>query len=1185
MTRYFPSSKRSEVKEHDLRQRDPPARVGPTSIERGLSLDAMGNRALLSLLRSGRLQRKARVSLSGDPREHAADRVADAVMAGARPARIAHGGGDAADLQRMATEDEKLADALGLGAESDALALPTSPEESAAPGADVVGHLSGGRSLDQQTREVMESRFGESFADVRIHTGHRAGETAEALHSRAFTVGEDIVFAEGEFAPETTEGRRLLAHELAHVVQQRRTVGGFADASRAEVDARDAAHDVASGGAASVRERAKPGSIQKASLSEVSAEVSGGKLPPLGQEGIDWAISADGHDVAEVFDLPAEQRPHPRAWEDTDTNTLYVDPGAPGARRGAAVTGLGRWATVRLTSGRPIITPPVRPPKPKQTPAPSKPPRKEAPTRPSVIDVPETVITPGEEVAEPITAPPEPDRRPVAEQVVTALKDDPAKAARLAPQLSDDELGQLTAKDRADLLHALATNGQPSLDIATVLRVLQTTAPSQQRELMEELVANDGKVLAALRTSVLPGDRNSLENGLFQLQLAADLRAGQLGINPNLFDPLGARGFRKLVGAPSWARDLQFRRGASGDWTVMAPGEAPLVIEGPLSRALRAERLNEQMASFEAHQLSPKGKVDRIKELAEHTWTGPDDEERIINLLRFTPSDEAGRVLDGLKMTQSGGKPLIDKLDSVTSFDNNVLLHEQLAALRMRARKDDPKLLSDLANAPVLPWRDALFHNRAVFSVQTLSDGRIAVTYGALQSFDLESSKAFGAAMRMLPKEMQHGGTLFLQPDDLVIVNDTDGNRQVPLTAADLVAFQHSGNRGMLKHMGDVASVAMPVGLAARGTIGVGRAAAEAGVALLTMGANEYRMELTRWSPGLMKAIDIAGIALSIKGGVDLTKLGAAGVGAIYSRLKKEYDAFKAIRAAKIAVSGEANAIRAAEIADAQGQGLLRKLEQIKSGAPAGGDRPPLLLGPGPKPPLLLGEGQPPYITPPQYQLPASTSPWVIENPTPTVGGPVYVPRGLKGTYGPPSEGQFVILHDVAGGVPATPSTEIPSAPAALPPGPEPKLLGTASTPGVVMDDFAVNNMKAADAAYQSRAGGLPPGKGYYVRRPGTPVPAQFDGYQGGELIDAKNYAANGYFVRGANAFIQNPNSGFAQQWVVRFIDGPLAEAQRQLQAAGNVPIVWRVASQEATTILQDIFKAQGIPIRVEYFP
>jgi hypothetical protein len=61
--------------------------------------------------------------------------------------------------------------------------------------------------------------------------------------------------------------------------------------------------------------------------------------------------------------------------------------------------------------------------------------------------------------------------------------------------------------------------------------------------------------------------------------------------------------------------------------------------------------------------------------------------------------------------------------------------------------------------------------------------------------------------------------------------------------------------------------------------------------------------------------------------------------------------------------------------------------------------------------------------------------------------------------------------------------------------------------------------MSEAAAAYQTRAGGLPPGMGYYVNRPGNSVPVQFDGYQGGELIDAKYYLENGYFVRGGNAF------------------------------------------------------------------
>src|SRR5262249_18540924 len=189
----------------------------------------------------------------------------------------------------------------------------------------------------------------------------------------------------------------------------------------------------------------------------------------------------------------------------------------------------------------------------------------------------------------------------------------------------------------------------------------------------------------------------SLESALFQLQLGADLKAGGPGINPNLFDPLGARGFAPAIWmgkAPAWARDLQFRVEPNGDWTMQAPGEPPVVIQNPLSRALRAERLNEQIASAEARSLSPNGKVERMKELTENKWTGTFDEGRIINILRYTSADEAAQVLNGLKTTQVKSKPLIDTLNDVTQLDNNVQLHAQIAALRLRARRDDPKLLS-----------------------------------------------------------------------------------------------------------------------------------------------------------------------------------------------------------------------------------------------------------------------------------------------------------------------------------------------------------------------------------------------------------------------------------------------------------------------------------------------------------
>ncbi len=83
------------------------------------------------------------------------------------------------------------------------------------------GYRQGGQPLPETTRQYFEPRFGTDFSSVRVHTGDRAAQTASALNARAYTLGSDIVFGAGEYAPGSASGQRLLAHELAHVVQQR----------------------------------------------------------------------------------------------------------------------------------------------------------------------------------------------------------------------------------------------------------------------------------------------------------------------------------------------------------------------------------------------------------------------------------------------------------------------------------------------------------------------------------------------------------------------------------------------------------------------------------------------------------------------------------------------------------------------------------------------------------------------------------------------------------------------------------------------------------------------------------------------------------------------------------------------------------------------------------------------------
>ena len=78
-----------------------------------------------------------------------------------------------------------------------------------------------GQALAPAVRHDMESALGHDFGDVRVHTDAAAATSAKAVQAQAYTVGSHVVFGEGRYQPGSTEGRRTLAHELTHVVQQR----------------------------------------------------------------------------------------------------------------------------------------------------------------------------------------------------------------------------------------------------------------------------------------------------------------------------------------------------------------------------------------------------------------------------------------------------------------------------------------------------------------------------------------------------------------------------------------------------------------------------------------------------------------------------------------------------------------------------------------------------------------------------------------------------------------------------------------------------------------------------------------------------------------------------------------------------------------------------------------------------
>ena len=155
--------------------------------------DRSGNNGSLTL------QTKLTVSKPGDHFEQEADRVAEQIMRPPEPAMRGNGRPLMPTVQRRTASEGG-----GMSAPpiiNDVLSAP-------------------GHPLDLSTRAFFEPKFGHDLGRARIHTGTQAAESARAVSANAFTVGWDVVFGEGQYAPETSAGKQLLAHELSHVVQQ-----------------------------------------------------------------------------------------------------------------------------------------------------------------------------------------------------------------------------------------------------------------------------------------------------------------------------------------------------------------------------------------------------------------------------------------------------------------------------------------------------------------------------------------------------------------------------------------------------------------------------------------------------------------------------------------------------------------------------------------------------------------------------------------------------------------------------------------------------------------------------------------------------------------------------------------------------------------------------------------------------
>ena len=182
------------------------------------------------------IQTKLAINNPGDAYEHEADRISEKVMAMPEP-QLKHAfacDGKSPHVSSRTSRRATLATASPI--DSTGARQVTGPliahEVLRSPGrykgllvtqgmqSQIEGLRGRGQQLTESLRAYFEPRFGYDFGDVRVHTGSQAAEAAQSINAKAFTVGREVAFGAGQYSPETSVGKRLLAHELTHVIQQ-----------------------------------------------------------------------------------------------------------------------------------------------------------------------------------------------------------------------------------------------------------------------------------------------------------------------------------------------------------------------------------------------------------------------------------------------------------------------------------------------------------------------------------------------------------------------------------------------------------------------------------------------------------------------------------------------------------------------------------------------------------------------------------------------------------------------------------------------------------------------------------------------------------------------------------------------------------------------------------------------------
>ena len=199
--------------------KQPPVSVNHSIFNSVLCFPLVSKRQILSAATKPLIQPKLKIGAPNDKYEQEADRVADQVMRMPDPSLQRYPQDRTPVTQQITPLVQRQVDE-----EEEQIQMKAQAGDATSVTPEVASSIQSlkhrGRSLAASERNFFESRFARDFTDVRVHTDNYANKLAQRVNARAFTVGKDVMFDTGQYQPHSNKGRRLMAHELTHVVQQ-----------------------------------------------------------------------------------------------------------------------------------------------------------------------------------------------------------------------------------------------------------------------------------------------------------------------------------------------------------------------------------------------------------------------------------------------------------------------------------------------------------------------------------------------------------------------------------------------------------------------------------------------------------------------------------------------------------------------------------------------------------------------------------------------------------------------------------------------------------------------------------------------------------------------------------------------------------------------------------------------------